>query len=71
MPVPSPTHVLTITCPDIVGLVAAVSGFLSGEGVFINESAQYGDPETQTFFMRVALSVPGLACPLNHPLSVV
>ncbi|AFK57173.1 formyltetrahydrofolate deformylase [Tistrella mobilis] len=59
MPVPSPTHVLTITCPDIVGLVAAVSGFLSGEGVFINESAQYGDPETQTFFMRVVLSVPG------------
>ncbi|WP_372000959.1 formyltetrahydrofolate deformylase [Tistrella mobilis] len=59
MPVPSPTHVLTITCPDTVGLVAAVSGFLSGEGVFINESAQYGDPETQTFFMRVVLSVPG------------
>lgn len=59
MPVPSPTHVLTITCPDTVGLVAAVSGFLSAEGAFINESAQYGDRETQTFFMRVVLSAAG------------
>ena len=26
-------HILTISCPDTVGIVAAVSGFLAGRGV--------------------------------------
>ena len=45
-------HVLTISCHDTVGIVAAVSGFLSSRNIFITESAHYGDPETNRFFMR-------------------
>lgn len=46
------TYVLTITCPDTVGIVAAVSGFLTQHDCFITEAAQFGDPDSQRFFMR-------------------
>jgi formyltetrahydrofolate deformylase len=45
--------ILTITCPDRVGIVAAVTGFLSAQGGYIIEAAQYGDPDSQTFFQRI------------------
>ena len=45
--------ILTITCPDRVGIVAAVTGFLSAQGGFITEAAQYGDPDSQAFFQRI------------------
>ncbi len=48
---------LTIACPDAVGLIAAVSGFLSENDAFINESSQYGDPFSKTFFMRCVFSI--------------
>jgi formyltetrahydrofolate deformylase len=54
------TYVLTMSCADAVGIVAAVSGFLSGQGLFITESAHYGDTETGRFFMRtVFVAKPG------------
>jgi len=49
-------YILTITCPDATGLVAAVSGFLRDQGCFIDESNQYGDPATQRFFMRAVFT---------------
>jgi len=48
-----PAWVLTITCPDTVGIVAAVSGFLSQHDCFITEAAQFGDPLSSRFFMRI------------------
>ncbi len=45
-------YILTISCPDGVGIVAAVSGFLAGQDAFITESTHYGDPITERFFMR-------------------
>ena len=45
--------ILTITCPDRVGIVAAVSGFLTAHEGFIIEAAQYGDPDSQRFFQRI------------------
>ncbi len=45
-------QILTITCPDTVGIVAAVSGALAAQRAFITESAHFGDPDTGTFFMR-------------------
>ncbi len=48
------TCILTISCADTTGLVAAIAQFLSNHGAFITESAQYGDPATCRFFMRVA-----------------
>jgi len=46
-------HVLTLSCPDRPGIVAAVSGLLADRGGNIVESQQYGDPATGRFFMRV------------------
>ena len=44
--------ILTIRCPDTVGIVAAVSAFLAEKNAFITESSHYGDPDTSQFFMR-------------------
>ncbi|MCC7259576.1 MAG: formyltetrahydrofolate deformylase [Alphaproteobacteria bacterium] len=57
-----PTYVLTLSCHDVVGIVAAVSGFLSENRCFIIESAQFGDASTGRFFMRTEFSIqePGL-----------
>lgn len=45
--------ILTLSCRDVHGIVAAVSAFLAKHSGFIKESTQYGDPVTQRFFMRV------------------
>ncbi|MFP3961670.1 formyltetrahydrofolate deformylase [Actinomadura fulvescens] len=46
-------YVLTLSCPDRPGIVAAVSGLLAGRGCNILESQQFSDRDTGTFFMRV------------------
>lgn len=45
--------VLTLSCADRPGIVAAVAGFLAERGFSIRESQQFGDEETGLFFMRV------------------
>lgn len=45
-------YVLTVSCTDVRGIVSAVSGFLAQHDCFIRESAQFGDPSTNQFFMR-------------------
>jgi formyltetrahydrofolate deformylase len=52
-PSPSKDFVLRLRCPDRPGIVHAVSGFLVNQSANIVASAQYGDPETGRFFMRV------------------
>ncbi len=50
--------ILTLSCPDTFGIVAEVASFMSKQGLTIKESNQFGDSETDTFFMRVkALSI--------------
>jgi len=51
--------ILTIRCPDTVGIVAAVSTFLSENNAFITDSAHYGDPDTGRFFMRTVFRSGG------------
>ena len=46
-------YVLTLSCPDRIGIVHAVSGFLMQHNGNIEEAAQYNDPATGLFFMRV------------------
>ncbi|MEP7764780.1 formyltetrahydrofolate deformylase [Sanguibacter sp. 25GB23B1] len=56
LPAPSdaPSHwVLTLSCPDRPGIVHAVAGLLAEHGGNITESQQFGDPDTNLFFMRV------------------
>jgi formyltetrahydrofolate deformylase len=47
-----PTYVLTISCPDRIGLVADVAGFLVANDCNIIESGQFNDAENGQFFMR-------------------
>ena len=56
-----PAYILTLSCPDRTGIVHAVSGFLLERGGNIEEAAQFNDPTTGLFFMRVRF-----ACS-NHP----
>ena len=49
----NPAYILTLSCPDRLGLVHAVSGFLLDRGGNIEEAAQFNDMGTGLFFMRV------------------
>ncbi|EWY38127.1 formyltetrahydrofolate deformylase [Skermanella stibiiresistens SB22] len=51
-------YILTISCPDTVGIVAAVSGFLAERGCNIIDSAQFGDRTSGLFFLRIFLAAP-------------
>jgi formyltetrahydrofolate deformylase len=51
--------ILTLSCPDRPGIVAAVSTFLFEAGCNILDAQQYDDQETGRFFMRVVFSVEG------------
>jgi len=56
--------ILKLSCPDRPGIVHAVSGFLYERSSNILDSAQFGDPSTGEFFMRVHFEhagEPGLA----------
>jgi formyltetrahydrofolate deformylase len=46
-------YILTLSCADRMGIVHAVSGFLLQNGGNIEEAAQFNDPDTGLFFMRV------------------
>ncbi|MCB1084827.1 MAG: formyltetrahydrofolate deformylase [Chlamydiia bacterium] len=46
-------YILTLSCKDRVGIVAAVTGALAEESLFILELSQYSDPTTGQFFMRI------------------
>ena len=48
-----PEYILTLSCGDHRGIVHSVSGFLAEHGCNIIDSAQFGDAQSQTFFMRV------------------
>ena len=51
-----PEYILTLGCPDRRGIVHAVAGLIADNGCTILDSAQYSDPATDTFFMRVHLA---------------
>jgi formyltetrahydrofolate deformylase len=51
--------ILTLSCPDEKGIVAAVAGFLAGQDGNILESAQYDDLESGRFFMRMLFASEG------------
>ena len=50
--------ILTLSCVDRPGIVAAVTSELAGLGANIAESNQFWDRETQRFFMRLAFTAP-------------
>jgi formyltetrahydrofolate deformylase len=53
-------YVLTVTCPDRVGIVAAVTGLLARLGGSVLEAAQHGDLATGKFFLRIEIASDSL-----------
>jgi formyltetrahydrofolate deformylase len=58
--------VLTLSCPDTIGIVAAVSGFLASRRCLITEAQHHDDPYTVMSFMRTVFQaadpqVPAMA----------
>ncbi|MEN0073971.1 MAG: formyltetrahydrofolate deformylase [Paracraurococcus sp.] len=51
-------HVLTLSCPNRPGIVAAVSTFLFEVGANIAEAQQFDDAETTRFFARIVFDHP-------------
>ncbi|MDO5667498.1 MAG: formyltetrahydrofolate deformylase [Alcaligenaceae bacterium] len=50
--------ILTISCPDQIGIVHSISGTLLELGGNILTSQQFGDEDTKQFFLRIRFSVP-------------
>lgn len=51
------SHVLTITCADQPGIVAAVTTSLYNAGANVIEAQQFNDAVTERFFMRVVFTL--------------
>ncbi len=58
--------ILTISCPDTLGIVAAVSGFLADNDGFITESSHYSDEISKRFFMRTVFATSALTPPTDQ-----
>ncbi len=53
-------YILTITCPDRVGIVAGVTGFIAAHGGWVLEAAQHGDLDSGRFFQRIEILAESL-----------
>jgi formyltetrahydrofolate deformylase len=53
-------YILTITCPDRAGIIAAVSGFIAQHGGFIVEASYHTEQDAQRFFMRQEIRADSL-----------
>jgi len=50
--IPPRRYILTLSCPDRVGVVAAVSSFIAANSGWISEAHHHSEPSQQRFFMR-------------------
>ena len=48
------SYVLTISCPDRTGIVAAITGFIAESGGLITEAAHFVDEYSDRSFMRTS-----------------
>jgi formyltetrahydrofolate deformylase len=53
-----PQGILTLSCPDRRGIVAAVSQFLFEQNCNIVDSSQFGDRANSRFFLRTSFDLP-------------
>ena len=54
-----PPYILNLSCPDRMGVVAAVAAFLTENDANITEAGQFNDQVENAFFMRAAFSPAG------------
>lgn len=55
------TLILTLSCPDRVGIVSSVTKFISEHGGWIVEASQHGETLSSWFFMRVEILTASLS----------
>lgn len=60
---PPPSFILNLSCPDRMGVVAAVAAFLADNDANIIEAGQFNDQMEDAFFMRAAFSAAGPGFP--------
>ena len=60
------TYRLIVSCPDRLGIVAAVSSFLAQHGGWIIEASQHADALAGWFFMRYEILAGSLTCEVEH-----
>ncbi|AWI55377.1 formyltetrahydrofolate deformylase (plasmid) [Aquabacterium olei] len=56
------TYTLTLSCPDRLGIVAAVSQFVTARGGWIIEANHHAEQEDNVFFMRQVILADSLNC---------
>ena len=49
-------HILKLHCPDAVGLLARITGFIAASGGNLLDVSQYTDPVSRWFFTRLAFT---------------
>ena len=59
MTAPVPEYVLALDCPDVPGIVHAVSGFLVEHGGNIVDLQQHTDESAGVYFQRVEVELEG------------
>jgi formyltetrahydrofolate deformylase len=53
------SFVLTLSCPDGIGIVAAVTGFLAALGALITEAQHFRDPPSNSTILRIVFEPGG------------
>jgi formyltetrahydrofolate deformylase len=53
-------YILSVTCPDRVGLVAALTGLIAGRGGSVLQAAQHADLDSRRFFLRIEVVADSL-----------
>ncbi len=66
-----PRFVLTLSCLNRPGIVAAVATALFEAGGDIREAQQFDDPETNNFFARIAFDIAGELTALRGRLATI
>jgi formyltetrahydrofolate deformylase len=57
---PSPRHILTLSCANCPGIVARISTALFDAGLNILDAQQFDDTEACDFFMQVVFNAASL-----------
>lgn len=59
-----PTTLFKLSCPDRVGLLSSLAGFVARHGGNLVEVHQFTDPQAHWFFTRMAIDTATLTCDL-------
>ena len=62
----SDNYILRLSCPDVVGIVAAVTQFIAHHEGMIICSSQYGELISNTFYMRVEIQKKSISLTLEE-----